>query len=115
MHQQSQPDFLEFVYTPTFERTAESILAEADLRALEEVLVEDPRAGKVERGLGGARKIRIRLPGRGKRGGARVVYHFSERKARVYLLLVYAKSNRPVLTQRQRKVVRDLVAELEGG
>ena len=115
MQRESKPDFLEFVYTPTFEFTAEPILTEADLRALEEVLVQDPHAGKVERGLGGARKIRVRLPGRGKRGGARVVYHFSERKARVYLLLAYAKSNRPVLTQRQRKVVRDLVVELEGG
>ena len=115
MHLESQPAYLEFVYTPTFERGAKHVLTEANLRALEEVLVLDPRAGKVERGLGGARKIRVRRPGLGKRGGARVIYHFSARKARVYLLLAYAKSSQPVLTENQRKTVRDLVAELEGG
>ena len=115
MHRESQPDFLEFVYTPTFERTAEHMLTEAELRALEEMLVQDPRADKVEHGLGGARKIRVRRPGLCKRGGARVIYHFSARKARVYLLLAYAKSSQPVLTARQRKTVRDLIAELEGG
>jgi hypothetical protein len=115
LHQDQQPPYLEFVYTPTFERTAEGILTETALRALEEVLVQDPRAGKVERGLGGARKIRVRRPGLGKRGGARVVYHFSERKGRVYLLLAYAKSNQPRLTTRQRKMVSELVAELEEG
>ena len=115
MHLESQPTYLEFVYTPTFERTAEHILTDTELRYLEAMLVQDPRAGKVEHGLGGVRKIRVRRPGLGKRGGARIIYHFSARKACVYLLLAYAKSSQPVLTARQRKTVRDLIAELEGG
>ena len=115
MQRDSQPAYLEFVYTPTFERTAEPILTESDLRTLEEVLVQNPRAGKVERGLGGARKIRVRRPGIGKRGGARVVYHFNANKTRVYFLLAYSKSTQPMLTATQRKTERDLVAELGGG
>jgi hypothetical protein len=40
----------------------------------------NPKAGNVMRDTGGVRKLRWRLPGRGKRGGARAIYYYhSER------------------------------------
>ena len=110
-----KPRFVEFVYTPTFVRSAESILAENELLALERELVRNPRVGKVERGLGGVRKIRIRRQGLGKSRGARVLYYFKEAEARVYLLLAFSKSTQPVLNERQRKIVPAQIVQLERG
>ena len=46
------------------------------LSALQRELMNDPESGAVMPGCGGLRKIRIADPGRGKgkRGGARVIY-----------------------------------------
>ena len=113
LSEECRQEFVEFDYTPTFERSADGILAESDLLALEHVLVNHPCAGSIERGLGGVRKIRVRRSGIGKSKGARVLYHFNARTRRVYLLLAYAKSRCLVLTAGQCKIVRDLVDQLE--
>lgn len=54
------------------------------------------------------------MPGRGKSGGARVVYYHIERKGRVYLLDVFAKNVRAALTKAEKNQVRKLTKELEG-
>lgn len=59
------------------------------------------------------RKIRIALPGRGKSGGARVIYYFIERRGRVYLLDIYAKNVRTALTDEEKNAVRRLTRLLE--
>ena len=41
---------------------------------LENILLENPRKGAVIEGLAGIRKLRIKLEGRGKSGGGRVIY-----------------------------------------
>ena len=41
-----------------------------------EMLARDPECGEVMQGTGGVRKVRVALPGRGKSGGARVIYYF---------------------------------------
>ncbi len=110
-----QPCFLEFVYTPLFERTREKILTERELMGLEETLLRCPRAGKIERGLAGVRKIRLPIRGTGKRGGVRVLYHYDARLSRIYLLTAFPKSEQPVLTAAQRKTVRQLIAQLDEG
>jgi len=46
----------------------------ADLDALETAIAANPQAGDVIPGLGGARKIRFSMAGKGKRGGGRAVY-----------------------------------------
>ena len=49
-------------------------LTDQQLPALEEALLSDPKIGDLIEGTGGARKIRIQLHGKGKRGGGRVIY-----------------------------------------
>ena len=105
--------FLKFVYTPLFERTAAGVLDEAQLAELERVLVENPRAGPIERGTGGVRKIRVREAGAGKRGGTRVVYFYSERASRVYLLLAFSKRRKAALTAAERATMRALTHQLK--
>ena len=71
-------------------------LDEDALGELVRSLVERPDAGAVIPGTGGARKVRVRLPGRGKRGGARVIYAVVLRAAALALLDVYGKSERRI-------------------
>jgi hypothetical protein len=63
--------------------------------------------------MGGLRKIRLALPGRGKRGGARVLYLFFVRAETVFLVYVYTKGEFSDLPSEKRRVVRDLVTEIK--
>jgi hypothetical protein len=106
-------NFLEFVYTKVFERTAKGLLNEDDLRRIELSLVLNPWLGDTERGTGGVRKARFALKGRGKSGGARVVYFYDGPRERIYLLLAWPKNARASLTDAERNALRKLVKTLE--
>lgn len=107
------PRYLEFIYTGLFERTRQGILDEDALLDLEGELLHDPRKGRVERGTGGVRKMRVAAKGHGKSGGARVLYLYQASVGRVFLLFVYPKTKQAMLTPEQRAVVRRLVSELQ--
>lgn len=113
----SDPDpaaaFLEFVHLPTYVRSAKGVLGDDEQRALEQALVEDPTAGAVVADTGGVRKVRVALAGRGRRGGARVIYFYRAAQGRVYLLLAYAKNQQATLTAAEKRVMRQLTAQLE--
>jgi hypothetical protein len=105
--------YLDFVYLPTFERTTKGLFTDAEQRRLEDMLLQDPEAGRVVQGTGGVRKIRVALPGRGKSGGARVIYYFRVTRHRVYLILAYPKNVKDTLTAREKSVMRALTSQLE--
>ena len=46
-----------------------------ELRALQNHLLDNPNAGDVIRASSGLRKLRWAASGRGKRGGARIIYY----------------------------------------
>jgi hypothetical protein len=102
-----------FVHLPVFERTAKDVLNDEELRAAQVLLVQDPRAGDMVAGTGGVRKIRVATRYRGKRGSARIIYYYVERRERIYLLLAYAKNDKADLTEAEKKAVRNLVQQLE--
>jgi hypothetical protein len=104
---------LEFVYTPLFETAARGLLDDETMRQVEITLLGEPRAGAVVTSTGGVRKLRVALPGRGKRGGARLVYLYLEARGRVYFLLAYAKNERVDLTPAHKKALRALAKQLE--
>ena len=69
-----------------------------DLRALQSFLLVSPEAGDLIRGGSGLRKLRWSAQGRGKRGGARVIYYWHKPKHYVYLIYGYVKSEREDLS-----------------
>lgn len=71
-----------------------------------------PEQGDLITGSGGIRKVRLKLPTRGKSGGAKVIYFWIRRADRIYMLLAYPKAVRTDLTASQVKMLRDLVKEL---
>jgi hypothetical protein len=72
----------------------------------------DPLAGIVVPGTGGVRKLRVAASGRGKRGGARIIYLFGGVNVPVFLLAVFAKNEKSDLTQAQRNGLGRMTAEL---
>ena len=83
-----------------------------NLRALQNFLIAQPDVGDLIRGGAGLRKLRWAAQGRGKRGGARVIYYWQTPEDRLYLIYGYAKSERKNLTLQQVKVLADLLEEL---
>ena len=61
---------------------------------------------------GGVRKARIALSGRGKRGGARVVFLFAGEDIPVFLLSVFAKNEKTGLSAEERTVLIRAAKEL---
>ena len=85
------------------------LLSDDEYRLLQQELVARPDAGRLIRGSGGLRKLRWAAKGRGKRGGARIVYYWHAPGDRLLMLLAYTKSEQDDLTPRQRAVLRKIV------
>ncbi len=99
--------------TPTFIRQADKLFTEEERRALIDHLAESPLAGDEIPGTGGVRKLRFAALGRGKRGGARVVYFSGGEDIPIYALLAYAKSARTDLNPAERRAVAGIVAAIK--
>jgi mRNA-degrading endonuclease RelE of RelBE toxin-antitoxin system len=99
------------VETPTFTRRVSEFLDAEAYRLLQLELAENPNRAPVIPRSGGLRKIRWQRPGRGKRGGARVIYYWAQSADVILLLLVYSKSEQDDLTREQLRTLRRLVEE----
>ncbi|MGD1014843.1 MAG: type II toxin-antitoxin system RelE/ParE family toxin [Roseiarcus sp.] len=95
--------------TPIYLSRAEKLMSENEREAVVELLAASPEIGDLIPETGGLRKVRIPLAGRGKRGGARVIYYYYDVTLPIYLLLVYAKNERDDLSSAQKVVLRGLV------
>jgi hypothetical protein len=73
----------EFIELNPFAKAAEKLLGLEGLRALQIKLLQDPEAGDLISGGRGLRKMRVALPGRGKSGGARVIYYLKRLRGNV--------------------------------
>lgn len=105
---------LTFVETVVFSRRIAQLELEDDLRRLQLSLLANPRAGALDPGTGGLRKIRMsdERRGKGKRGGARVHYLLLETVGRLYFVFVYAKHEMDTLTPTQKRSLRAVVEQI---
>jgi len=103
---------MEFIETPTFTRLVTALLSDDAYRGLQNELAEDPERGNIIRNGGGIRKMRFAVPGRGKSGGVRVIYYWIKDDHQIYLLVVYPKSKKDTLTDKETSILRELVKEL---
>ncbi|MFZ0694349.1 MAG: type II toxin-antitoxin system RelE/ParE family toxin [Alphaproteobacteria bacterium] len=99
---------LTVVETPEFLSATRKLFNEDERAALVEYLAHNPTAGDLIRGAGGVRKLRWGLEGRGKRGGARVIYFHHGTGLPLFLLTAYAKNARADLSQVDRNDLRRL-------
>lgn len=95
---------VEFIETPTLTRLLADLLTDDEYAGLQNVLVENPERGGIIKGGGGIRKLRHALPGRGKSGGVRVIYSWLRDDGQIYMLLIYPKSRKDDLTDRENRL-----------
>ena len=103
------------VETERFPRDARPLMPELERVELVPFVAANPKAGNVMRDTGGVRKLRWRLPGRGKRGGARVIYYYHSERLPVFLLAAYAKNERADLSKAERNAMKKLIPILVEG
>jgi len=99
------------VETPVLTAALRRHLDDDTYRALQWALALRPEQGPIIPGGGGLRKLRWSAPGRGKRGGIRLIYYWDPPSHMFYMLYLYAKNEQGDLTSSQTKALARLVRE----
>ena len=100
------------VETPRFLADALRLFTDDEREAIVDLVASDPRCGVVVPGGGSVRKIRVGFGGRGKRGGARVIYLFGGDNLPVFLLAAFAKNEKDDLSASERAAMAKAVATM---
>jgi len=99
---------------PKFKAEATKLIGANGIESMALYLISHPDAGDVIPGAGGVRKLRCAAKGKGKRGGARIIYLYVVIAGHIYLLRCYAKNVKSDLTAGEKKELRQIAAYLKG-
>jgi hypothetical protein len=99
---------------PKFKAEATALIGTDGIESMAVYLIRHPDAGDVIPGAGGVRKLRWAAKGKGKRGGARIIYLYVVIADRIYLLRCYTKNVKSDLTTDEKKELRQIAAYLKG-
>jgi hypothetical protein len=91
--------WISVITTRTFDNKAAKIMTEQDRDEIVDMLARDPECGVVLDG--GLRKVRVALQGRGKRGGARVIYCYHSDDIPVLAITVFGKNEQDNLSKKE--------------
>lgn len=102
-------EYFGFTETPEFTRKSRHLIDDEELLKLQLYLCDYPDHGNLIAGSGGIRKMRWRIPGRGKRGGARIIYFAAIADRRILLLDIYEKSEKEDLSKAELRNLKGIV------
>ncbi len=106
---------MEFIESTTFTRLISELVSDNDYAEFQKNLSEHPTRGDLMPKCGGVRKIRMATEGKGKSGGARVIYYYLQNHSTIYLLYVFTKGDADNLSaegkQKMREYTRAIKAE----
>ncbi len=93
--------YFTFTETEKFVRQATKILGEEGINELQLHLCKYPDDGAIIKASNGIRKMRWAASGRGKRGGARIIYYYAVKRERILLLDIYPKNEKIDVTAKE--------------
>lgn len=102
-----------FVELPQFTEAVNELLDDISYLDFQKELMSMPDRGDVMQGSGGLMKVRMRLPGRGKSGGARVIYLHLKQHDVIILFYLYTKAKIETLTAPQLKSLKTAVVVIK--
>ena len=104
-----------FIETTGFTDSLSDFMNDLDFADLQRDLMANPDSGDVMPGCGGMRKVRTTdsKRGKGKRGGARVIYLHVPDAKRFYLLDIYGKNEKDDLSAEAKKLLRKAAEEFK--
>jgi hypothetical protein len=100
------------VETPAYLANAERLFTAEERATVVDAVSIDPLCGVVIPQSGGLRKVRFGFGGRGKSGGARVVYLFGGIDIPVFLLAAFAKNEKSDLSAKERMALGKTVTDM---
>ncbi len=100
------------VETPGYISDASAIFTTKEREEIVTLVASDPECGHVMQGTGGVRKMRVGRGGKGKSGGARVVYIHHDADHPVFLLAAFAKNEKSNLSKAERNELAKFVKSL---
>lgn len=95
--------------TKTVHKAFNKLVGSKNREKFHRFLQDSPEAGALIQGAYGLRKIRWGRPGIGKRGGVRIIYYYYVQGAKLYVLDIYAKSEKEDLSSAQRKLLKEKI------
>jgi hypothetical protein len=101
------------IETPHFERIRDQYLTDDQYSLLGWYLARRPEADSVIPGSGGMQTLHWPSPGRGKRGGLRVLYYWIAPRGQIVMLTVFRKSELENLTRADIKSWAAVVKKLK--
>ena len=102
-----------FIELPQFTEAVNELVDDASYLEVQKDLLAMPDRGDVMQGSGGLMKVRMRLPGRGKSGGAHVIYLFLKQHDVIILFYLYTKAKSETLSAAQLKSLKTAVAVIK--
>jgi len=103
-----------FIYTKEFDILWKLTgLDDSDLLELESDLLSNPAKGNVIQGTIGLRKLRWKVPGKGKRGGIRLLYVDFAKHSKLILVSLIKKNETENISAKDKKILNKFIKELE--
>ncbi len=78
-----------FIETSVFTRQIKNLIPDDSYLEMQQFLARLPTAGDLIRDSNGCRKLRWSVPGRGKRGGIRLIYYWVRNDDQILMLAAY--------------------------
>ena len=106
---------LTFIELPPFERYRKEHISDEAYRLFQNELLDNPEKGDVIQGTGGLRKIRLSDHSRhkGKRGGARAIYHYFVNGNQIWLFAAYGKGEKEDLNETEKRTFKVVLENLK--
>lgn len=95
--------------TPIFSQRAKEIWSDSEREQFIVWIAANPLMGDVIPNTGGLRKVRWQSQGRGKRGGARVIYYNVLEDGEIYHLMIYTKNKFDDLPPKLYKILKETI------